>query len=34
MNPDLMDSNVVGIASVLYILADLNNSLRAPKSTT
>jgi hypothetical protein len=31
MNPDQMDSNVVGIASLLYILADLNNSLRAPK---
>jgi len=31
MNPDDMDSNVVGIASLLYILADLQNSLRSPK---
>lgn len=32
MNPDDMDSNVVGIASLLFILADLENSLRAPKA--
>ena len=32
MNADQMDSNVVGIASLLYILADLNVSLRTPKS--
>jgi carboxypeptidase Q len=28
MNSDDMDSNVVGIASFLYILADLENSVR------
>ena len=28
MNPDQMDSNVVGIASLLYILGDLDKSLR------
>jgi carboxypeptidase Q len=28
MNPDEMDSNVLGIASVMYILADLETSLR------
>jgi carboxypeptidase Q len=33
MNADDMDSNVVGIASLLYILADLNVSLRTPKYT-
>jgi carboxypeptidase Q len=32
MDPDQMDSNVVGIASLLYILADLNVSLRTPKA--
>lgn len=32
MNPDDMDSNVVGIASLLFILADLETSLRTPKS--
>lgn len=31
MNPDDMDSNVVGIASLLFILADLETSLRTPK---
>ncbi len=28
MNPTEMDSNVVGIASFLFILADLDKSLR------
>lgn len=28
MNPDEMDSNVLGIAGMLYILADLDKSLR------
>ena len=28
MNPDDMDSNVVGIATFLYIIADLDKSLR------
>lgn len=28
INPDDLDSNVVGIAGLLYILADLENSLR------
>lgn len=32
MNPDDMDSNVVGIASLLFILADLETSLRAPQT--
>jgi carboxypeptidase Q len=32
MNPDDMDSNVVGIASLLYILADLETSLRTPQT--
>lgn len=27
MNPDEMDSNVVGIATMFYILADLENTL-------
>lgn len=31
MNPDDMDSNVVGIAALLYILADLETSLRTPQ---
>jgi carboxypeptidase Q len=30
MDPDDMDSNVAGIAAMLYILADLDVSLRAP----
>ncbi len=34
MNPDDMDSNVVGIASLLFILADLETSLRAPQPST
>ena len=28
MNPDEMDSNVLGIAGMLYILADLDKTLR------
>ena len=32
MNPNDMDSNVVGIASLLYILADLETSLRSPQT--
>lgn len=28
MDPDDMDSNVVGIAAFLYIIADLQTSLR------
>ena len=32
MNPDEMDSNVVGIAAMFYILADLDNTIpRTPK---
>ena len=30
MDPDDMDSNVAGIAAMLYIIADLDVSLRAP----
>lgn len=29
MDPDEMDSNVLGIASLLYILADLDTTLRS-----
>jgi hypothetical protein len=29
MDPDDMDSNVAGIAALLYIVADLDTSLRA-----
>lgn len=29
MNPDEMDSNVVGIATFLYILADLETTVRS-----
>lgn len=32
MNSDDLDSNVVGIASLLFILADLETSLRTPKA--
>ena len=32
MNADDLDSNVVGIASLLFILADLETSLRTPKT--
>jgi hypothetical protein len=28
MNPDEMDSNVLGIAGMLYILADLDKTVR------
>lgn len=28
MDPEMMDSNVVGIASILFIVADLETSLR------
>ena len=31
MNPDDLDSNVVGIAALLFILADLETSLRTPR---
>lgn len=31
MDPDDMDSNVVGIAAMLYIIADLDVSLRTPQ---
>lgn len=31
MNPDDMDSNVVGIASFLYIIADLEKTVRDVK---
>ena len=31
MNPDEMDSNVVGIASFLYIIADLDKTVRDVK---
>lgn len=34
MNSDDLDSNVVGIASLLFILADLETSLRTPKAQT
>lgn len=30
MDPDDMDSNVVGIAGMLYIIADLDTTLRNP----
>lgn len=32
MDANQMDSNVLGIASLLYILADLETSLRKPNS--
>jgi carboxypeptidase Q len=31
MNPDDLDSNVLGIASLFYILADIENSIPKPK---
>ncbi len=34
MNPDDMDSNVLGIAAFLYIIADLEVSLRNVTNTT
>ena len=30
MDPDLLDSNVVGVAAMFYILADLENSIPKP----
>jgi hypothetical protein len=30
MNPDQMDSNVLGIAAMFYILADLDDSIPKP----
>ena len=30
MDPDLLDSNVVGVAAMFYILADLDNSIPKP----
>ena len=33
MNPDEMDSNVVGIAALLFIIADLETSLRTSLNT-
>lgn len=32
MDPDDMDSNVVGIAAMLYIIADLDVTLRDPSA--
>ena len=33
MNPDLLDSNVVGVAVMFYILADLDNTIPRPQSS-
>jgi len=33
MNSDEMDSNIVGIASMLFIIADLDKSLRTVATT-
>jgi hypothetical protein len=33
MNPDLLDSNVVGVAAMFYILADLDNTIPRPQSS-
>ena len=33
MDPDLLDSNVVGVAAMFYILADLDNTIPRPQSS-